>query len=216
MNDNVLTIENVEESDNMFFIRMSDGWSFGFEKKHGVIPVIGDSIKIYTASGIGSPIRGVDLNGKPVYYKSDEQLEQERQEWLDNNSKEKQEEFNKNRATMDLDYLMLPENFKLRIDRFRNNNPDFRVNYESYELFCCKEAVKIAKACETPEKVKEFRDGKSYLVPNLDDGHSGNTFGCACSLAYLHLTNPEFVYKQHGALSPLVGSEEYGDVPKEE
>lgn len=46
---------------------------------------------------------------------------------------------------MDVDYENLPDAFKKRIDRFRANNPDFRFEFESYELFCCMEAVKIAE-----------------------------------------------------------------------
>jgi hypothetical protein len=80
-------------------------------------------------------------------------------------------------------------------------------------LFCCTEAVKIANACKTVENVDKFYNGKSELVPDLNDAHSGNTFGCACLLAKLHLQSPELVYKVHGALSELVGSKDYGDVP---
>jgi hypothetical protein len=50
-------------------------------------------------------------------------------------------------------------------------------------------------------------------VPTLSDGHSGNTFGCACMLARLQLECPERVYELHGSLSPLVGSKDFGDIP---
>lgn len=50
----------------------------------------------------------------------------------------------------------------------------------------------------------------------ISEGHSGNTFGMACRLAYLYLTEPENVIKLHGALAPLVGSKEYGCVPRDE
>lgn len=43
-----------------------------------------------------------------------------------------------------------------------------------------------------------------------DDGHSGNTFGCAARLAYHYLTEQENIVREHGALVPLVGCEKYG------
>jgi hypothetical protein len=51
-------------------------------------------------------------------------------------------------------------------------------------------------------------------VPGFDDDHSGNTFGCSVKLALLSLEQPEGVVLIHGALSPLVGSKEYGCVPR--
>lgn len=50
--------------------------------------------------------------------------------------------------------------------------------------------------------------------PVVADGHSGNTFGMACQLAVLVLTGDEEALVRHyGAMAPLVGSDEYGDVP---
>ena len=50
------------------------------------------------------------------------------------------------------------------------------------------EAVKIFEALKTPEAIEDFHE-KSFeaqksSVPALDEGHSGNTFGCATRLAY--------------------------------
>jgi hypothetical protein len=196
-----------------FYIINTETWSFGLDRKYKVIPKIGDTVKIYLIQD--SNIRGLDINGERVFWKTDEELERERQEWLDNYNKEKQERFEKQKEQMDIDYEALPDEFKKRIDRFRNNNPTFRVDYEEYEVFCCKEALKIAEYCKTPENVKDFYN-KSWEEQKkvISDEHSGNTFGAACVLASLYLSNPEMLYKQHGALSPLVGSEEYGDVPK--
>lgn len=48
------------------------------------------------------------------------------------------------------------------------------------------------------------------VLPTLFDGHSGNSFGMALRLAYHYLTNPENVFLEHGALTPLVGCDDYG------
>ena len=205
------TIKDVFECEDIFCISTNTGTGFNLEKRYVTIPPkAGDKVKLYCVHS--SLVRGVELNDVILYYKSDRQLEQERQEWLDNNVIEKQDRFEKNKSQMDSDYESLPTVFKQRIDRFRKNNPDFRVDYEAYELFSCKEAVKIANACKTVKNIEKFKNGESSLVPNLDDGHSGNTFDCACYLARMYLESPDFVRTATGAMVHLVGSKDYGDM----
>lgn len=55
---------------------------------------------------------------------------------------------------------------------------------------------------------------QKILVPGLDDGHSGNTFGMSVYLAYWYLTKKDNVTKIQGALSPIVGSKEYEEKNK--
>jgi hypothetical protein len=209
------TIKEVTDSKDWYSISTTDSTGFGIKKKYGVVPKQGDIVTLYTKNF--STIRGIDLNGIRIFYKTDEELEQDRIEWLENHEREKQEKFKKNKVKMDKQYNNLPNAFKQRIDRFRANNPRFRIDYESYELFCCEQAIEIAKACKTPEEVKIFSEKtweeQQKQVKKLSDGHSGNTFGCACRLAVLYLQNEGDVKKLHGSLSPLVGSEEYGDLP---
>lgn len=167
----------------------------------------------------GSTIRGIELNGVKVFYKTDEDLEREHKEFCAKMKTDRQDEFAREKDSLDAKYNALPQVFKERIDKFRSNNADFRVEYESYEMFCCEQAVEIANALQTKEAIKEFADlgweEQVKKVPNLDGGHSGNTFGMSCKLAYWYLDNPENVTKAHGSLSVLVGSEEYGDVAKD-
>jgi len=143
---------------------------------------------------------------------------QETVEWLRKNEEEKQQKFKNGVAELDKQYNALPKCFQERIDKFRANNDRFRIDYEDYELFCCEQAVVIANSCKTPEIVQEFAkkgwDEQLLQVPELSDGHSGNTFGASCKLAYWYLSNPENVQKVNGALSPLVGSVEYGEVAR--
>lgn len=60
-----------------------------------------------------------------------------------------------------------------------------------YNRFCCEQAIIIAEALRTNDKIVEFHkmnwDEQKKLVPGLDDGHSGNTFGAACKLAIAYL-----------------------------
>ena len=201
-------------------ISLKSGTGFFLDAKWGHTPHIDDKVELFTVQG--STIRGVNLNNNLVFYKSDETLEEERQAWLKANDERKQLAFEKEKANMDADFEALPYMFQKRILGFRANNPNFRVDFEGYELFCCKEAMKIVTAIPNldAELLKKFKDldyeTQRAAIPTLDDGHSGNTFGCACTLALAYATDPSYVTRVHGALSPLVGSKEYGDISKEE
>lgn len=208
-----LKISKVTKEDNGYTID-AEGTCFFYDEKYPQ-PKPGDIITLYTVNG--SKIRGMNLNGAKLYYKTDEELEEEHKEYVEKYNKQKQEEFKKNKTHLDKQYDSLPEFFQKRIDKYRHNNPDFRVEYESYEMFCCTEAVKIANSCKTPDKVKEFSEmsfEQQVEIANISDGHSGNTIGMAIRLAYFYLLEPENVIKLHGAMAPLVGSKEYGDTPK--
>lgn len=210
---NVIT--KVTEYENWYEISQ-DGTCCGIKKEYGVIPKVGDKLTVHTKGGAFGTIRGMDLNGKKIFWKTDEELEAERVEWLRKNEEEKQQKYKENVSEMDKRYNALPKCFQERIDKFRSNNDRFRIDFESYELFCCEQAVLIANTCKTVEAIEKFRkmewEQQMEKVPELSDGHSGNTFGCACHLAYWYLSNPENVIKSHGALSNLVGSVEYGEV----
>jgi len=119
---------------------------------------------------------------------------------------------NKQKDSLDADYESLPQIFKNRIYQFRTLNPEFRVKYESYEMFCCKEAVKISAAFSTSEEIDSFAKlshEEQIKSVQLGDGHSGNTFAFACFLAKTYIDSPNYITKINGALAPLVGSEEY-------
>ena len=128
-------ITEVSESDNYYSIS-ADGIGFGLDKKYGAVPKVGDDIIVYSE---GSTVRGVTLNGKKLYYKTDKQLSDEHEEWRRKYQQQKEDNFKKDRQRLDKVYNSLPDFFKKRIDRFRANNPDFRVDYESYEMFCITE-----------------------------------------------------------------------------
>jgi len=210
-------ITKVTESEDWYSISQG-GLCCGLKKSYGVKPKVGDKLTVHTKGGSFGTIRGMDLNGKKIFWKTDEDLETERLEWLRKNEEEKQQKFKDGVAELDKQYNALPKCFQERIDKFRANNDRFRIDYEGYELFCCEQAVAIADACKTPDEVQLFakKECAEQLtqVPTLSDGHSGNTFGAACHLAHWYLSNPKNVVKMHGALSPLVGSDEYGDVAR--
>ena len=215
-----MVITEVVDYDDYYSIGMN-GSGFALDAKYGFKPNVGEEITIHTKGGTFGTIRGVDIKvnnevWKQIFWKTDEELDAEREAWLKKNEEDKQRRFAENVDKMDAQYQALPDYFKARIDRFRANNSSFRVDFEDYELFCCEQAVIIANALKTPENVENWSnsDNRFELVPELSHDHTGNTMGCSTSLAYWYLKEPEAVQKIHGALSPLVGSKAYGDVPE--
>ena len=103
------------------------------------------------------------------------------------NKQDQIERYEKNKAKLDEDYIFLPELFQKRMDRLRLASPDDRYSWESYEMFILTQAVLIYDTLQNPEDIEEFREGswdyQKRMVPDLDDGHSGNTFGCATFMA---------------------------------
>lgn len=197
-------------------VTMDSGWSFFIPPDSPVEPKPGMSMRQY-GRGIGYIARGCFIDGQRVFYRTDAEQKAKHKADVVAGEKRDRESFEKNRAEMDRRYDALPAIFRARIDKFRRNNPDFRWKFEGYEMFVCEQAVVFATSAGTPAALEawsklEYSEQRKRC-PGMDDGHSGNTFGAACRLAMDYLTKPENVEARHGALAPLVGSEEYGCVP---
>ncbi|MFA5299266.1 MAG: hypothetical protein WC389_13840 [Lutibacter sp.] len=194
-------------------ITRDDGWSFYVPKDSKIKPEVGMLARFY-GKGIGYTVRGLFLDGQKVFYKTDAEEKIEHQKWCDDENRKKKDDYENNKADYDLRYDKLPLVFRQRLDKFRNTNPDFRWKYEPYELFCIEQAVIFAEHFKTPLVLKQWKEldykSQKKALPELSDDHSGNTFSCAYGLAHTYLTNPELVVKMHGALTTLVGCEEYG------
>lgn len=230
------TITEVKEFDDYYDLRF-ESMGIGMAKSydghppHGIVPKIGDQYRSY--GEFGQPARGMAINGILVYWHSPDEQRDIHKEWVAQANQDRRDKFEKERPSLDAQYEALPDIFKKRIDRFRQNNPDFRWEYESYELFCCTEAMKfvnhfktfeaferyaaLTQCSITDEKERWYREWEEQKAidraAGIADGHSGNTHGMAVALAGYYLRQPEAVAKLHGALSPLVGSWAYGDMP---
>lgn len=214
-----LTIKKVETSERGYTITPSDGWCFGGITKDMVRiagapePREGMKIRFYPR-GIGTTVRGVMLEGVMLYYR--DHAAQQRKHDLESAAENmrREAELASSQVARDTDRAKLPENFRRRLDGFEQRNPNWRRDFEPYEMSCCVDAVKIADALKTPDAVAAF--GKlpwkeqNEAVPGLFDGHSGNSFGKAVRLAWLHLRYPGLVEREHGAMCPLVGCKDYG------
>lgn len=210
-------IESVKREGEHCVITFDGGWCYGgLPKVLPIEPKVGMTMRQY-GKRFGS-IRGIDIDGVEIFYSTAAEQDAKHRAEVEAGNAKQRADFEKNRESIDARVAALPAVFQMRLDKFRQNNPDFRWQYEGYELFCCEQAVAIADALKTREAIQKFHElpweKQLKAVPKLSDGHSGNTFGCACSLAVYYLERPEGVVQSHGALAPLVGSEEYGCVPK--
>lgn len=179
----------------------------------GFTPEKGHSFRIY-GRGFGSPVRGVFVEGKEAYYYSPEAYEKKWQADADEANQKKLAEYDENKEKYQARIEKLPAEFQARITSFRRNNPDFNHKLLPYELMCCEQAFGLAVKLETREGIKKFHDAsweeQKKIFPDLDEGHSGNSFAFSCRLAIIYLENPELVDKEHGAMCPLTGCKDYG------
>lgn len=209
------TIKKAEATKGGWMISTDQGTGFFIAKKYvgkRTPPQAGDEVATYVHNGWN--VRGIDLRGEPLYFKTDAELAVEHEKFKERRRLDKIKEFKKERASLDRKFSKLPPEFQRRISWFRAWNPGFRPEYEAYEMSVCVDAVKIAEAMETPKQVRMFQKSsharQKKLVPDLYDGHSGNSFSAAVRLAHLYVTDPILVIAEHGALTPLVGCETYG------
>lgn len=230
-----------------------NGWVFRTSKVSGCIwvdkendhdiPKVGQLVRIYHLGhiGIGSVVRGLDLEGKHCRYQTYEMLINQYFKHIKDEKILQQQKFEEEKELLDKQFKLLPAVFQRRIERFRFNNEDFRWKYESIELELSGQAVALARYLHKQTGTK-FPIGKipidkreaynanivdkanhffslpniimQHLVSELDDVHSGNSLAHVHLLSVLYLTDPKKMVKVNGCLSCIVGSEAFGDVPR--
>lgn len=205
-------------------------WSLGWAKtRGGLVPKPGDHIRAY--GPFGHRIHGVDINSQQVYYLTHSEREAKHEALLANSQADRRQRFEQDRDKLDAAYHSLPAIFQRRIDKFRRTNPDFRWEFESYEMMCCEDAVRIARYLMTTddpeappvplapaadrwqvrfEWFKALSFDEQVWNAGISDSHSGNSFGTALRLAWWYAVQPSMVELEHGALVPLVGCSRYG------
>lgn len=189
-----------------------NGTCLGIPKYAGT-PKVGDVARYY-GKGFGYPVRGVVIDGVVVYYDTQEGYRAKREREQAERDNEARDKAFLAKPETDARIANLPEVLRRRIQMFRSANPDFDWRFLSYELMCCEQAQQLAEAMPTPEAIREFSklpwEGQVKAFPALDTGHSGNSFGMMCRLAHHLVTDPEVAVKEHGALTALVGCDDYG------
>lgn len=207
------TIAKVErDRDGWFSVTLNDGWCIGVGPDATVKPKPGKTIRLY-GRGMGYPVRGIAIDGVVVRYQTEAEYRDEAKRTAAVERAARFAEFETRRADVEARIAALPANFRARFERFMAGNPDFLPEFGDYELMCCEQAVIFAdrmSADELRRWAKLPHDGQKAMVPEMSDGHSGNTFGASVRLAILSHERPDWVALEHGALAVLVGCEAYG------
>lgn len=209
-------ITKVSESDTCFNISIK-GAGLNLAKPLAKTPKVGQTITTYLFQG--HCIQGVDLDGEPLFFKTEAEIEVERQKALGRIEAEKMKqeikffaELEKPDSEFNRRLRRLPKVFQQRFKKFFRLGEDF-WNVAWYELVCCETALKIAHACRSWQGIRRFRtmswNEQKKIVPDLDDGMSGNQFSFARAIASTYLWNSKSVRQFPGAMSPLTGSKTY-------
>ncbi|MFH1780580.1 MAG: hypothetical protein ABH841_01035, partial [Candidatus Nealsonbacteria bacterium] len=90
----------VKEYKEGWEITRKDDWVFYVSKEHGVEPKIGQVARFY-GGGIGRPVRGLDLNGQEVFYRTPEQEAELHAQWVREHEVRNKAEFEQNKAELD-------------------------------------------------------------------------------------------------------------------
>lgn len=209
------TVEKVQPSTRGWEVSFDDGWCLVVTSKRcQVEPKVGETILCF-GRGVGYEVRGVVIGGRVYSYQTREEHEQGWRQKVDKDAQEKQKRAEEERPERDRRIEALPQPLQERLRRFLQTKEEFAADFEPYELFVCEQAALIANKLGDPKAIREFSQAKTAeqkeMIPDLDfEEHSGNTFGCACRIAWLLVEHPDLVVKEHGALCPLVGCENYG------
>lgn len=148
-------LEGVEENQGSYTLKFW-GMCLGCPKVPGIVPKAGDTLRAW-GRGFGSTVRGIAINGRIVRYET--VAEEKARFALEQAERDqrKREEFAAKRQEYDAQYAALPPVFQRRMDRFRTANPDFRWDFEPYEMMVCVDAVAVAEAMKLPETGRRLR-----------------------------------------------------------
>lgn len=171
----------------------SDGWTFGVtpvEAEGKPVPVVGE--KVILLGGFGHQIRGIFIEGDEYRYITKAEAETERERWLADYEDRKRKDFEENISDWLRRKNALIGPFFERIQRFEDKDfAEFWKESGAYELFVVEQAnvlYNLAMTKNDPAEWLEWFKEVSWETqrenfPDLDEGHSGNTFGGMVALA---------------------------------
>ena len=196
------TIENVSDEGEHWVIMSDTNMGLSFRKDQSAVePEVGQTFE--HCGGTGYPVQGVKLGGQLAFFKTKQDLADDRQKMLADMALARKAEYEVSKDVWRKEMDALPASLKARMERFvaeAGGFEPFFLDGGSYELFCCTEAVKFAEyfkrlfeeqKLETPEErwpavvafTKLEHDEKRRLVP-FSREHSGNTWHGSVRLGY--------------------------------
>lgn len=199
--------------DGWYSVASSNGWSCSVSAEYGVEPQVGD--RFVTWGAMGRPMRGQAINGRVLYYRTPAEQEVQDQKDRDRAKADRIGQYEGRRAEFDAKVAALPPLFRQRVEDFRAHGGDaWRWDFEAYEVMVCEQAAALAVLFPTVDAVRAFGaleyEAQKAAFPQMEAGHSGNSWGHAIRLAHLAADRPDLIPQMHGALCPLVGCDAYG------
>lgn len=204
-------ILKVDNATDTYVIHFDEGDMMDLDKSHNVTPLVGQLANLYILLGFG--IVGLDLDGVPIFYKSEEVREEEERREKEKKKAEFYGKLNDPNSFFNKTLASFPKVFQQRFERFFQNGIDF-WNFADYELTACAAAVRIAEHYKTADGVDRFDAAKEklkvkILSRDLLNSISLNQLDFALALAKRYIHNPESVPNFPGAMTPLSGSAPY-------
>ena len=212
------TIERVTEREQGFQIDSTIG-CFLLKETLESSPEIGMNVTVYRHNGSG--IQGIDINGKSIFFKTGQELEEERREAIKQieirKAKEREEFYNQladPHSDFNIRWNKLPKVYRQRISRFFRLGDGF-WDVAVYELYTCEAAVKIAYACKSQSRVVAFMRSSpesehlSVLGEDIYNYLSSHQFMFACALAHSYIKKAKSVRDRPGAMQMLTGKKTY-------
>lgn len=215
--DRHLVVETVARVDDGA-VHFKDSWSFGPPAEHLPKIEVGREY-LFECRGFNN-VSGLatlfyDHLGRPVvdewlWHRSDADLDAERAKWLEDLTRSREKEWERNRADWAAREAALPLSVRRRLDRFRaNGGHGFETDGWGYELVCCELAVLYAASGQ--------EDSAEVMAYAGEHGTSGNQHDYA-KMVSRHLTDDpadeDAVANSVSALSPITGDADYSESPR--
>jgi hypothetical protein len=216
--DLILTRVDAKRGSSSYGVE-AEGRGFGFAKAAAVQagvepPEVGDRVRLWSYRG--SMILGMALRGTVLFYRTEEENQaQLAAEGEEREAKEKKEWEDHGKAELQARYEKLPEAFRHRLDKYRNGpNKSFGWQYESYEMFCCEQAVVYA---EQAKKVVSVAMGDTAEVAAYYEGKGEKSTPPTPELRWLFWWNAlnsveyDYDYERQTALMPGMSGDHSGN-----
>ena len=128
----IVAVRREENDDLKGYVVGLDNKISIFVPDNGIEPKPGMTIRMY-GKGLGFPIRGVNIDGKEVFYKTAVDFDAEMQQKVMEKKEKAKQEYESKRAEFEARVKKLPPSFQMRIHDFRcfkgPRFPDSRSQY---------------------------------------------------------------------------------------
>ena len=207
-----VTLAEVRASSDGHELKRSDGWTLWVETGP-ITPQAGMTARFY-GRGIGFPVRGVVIDGHTFFYRTPEQEQARHEAWVAELHQKQAEEYEQTKGQLAERLSVYPDVFRRRIERFLANSAT-AWEHQAYEMSVCDAALLIIETYPDADGHKAWveNDYKPDIPESFEMGLSGNQWDMARRLAFWWHNERENIYRDHAAISLLIGCEEAGCLP---